>query len=96
MAIFLLLQAAFGSWRLATLAFLTLPVALVGGVIAAHYMGGGVLSLGSLVGFLTVLGIAARNGILLINHCQHLERRRAIPSGRTWSCAARENGLRRS
>ncbi len=70
--IYLLLQAAFHSWRLATLAILTLPVALVGGVIAAH-MSGGILSLGSLVGFLTVMGIAARNGILLINHCQHLE-----------------------
>jgi Cu/Ag efflux pump CusA len=45
----------------------------VGGVLAA-YVGGGVISLGSLVGFLTVFGIAARNGILLINHYQHLER----------------------
>jgi CzcA family heavy metal efflux pump len=71
-AIYLLLQAAFRSWRLATLIMLTLPVALVGGVLAA-LLGGGVLSLGSLVGFLTVMGIAARNGILLVNHCQHLE-----------------------
>ncbi|MBT2512743.1 efflux RND transporter permease subunit [Arthrobacter sp. ISL-30] len=70
--IFLLLQAAFRSWRLATLIMLTLPVALVGGILAA-LLGGGVLSLGSLVGFLTVMGIAARNGILLINHCQYLE-----------------------
>jgi Cu/Ag efflux pump CusA len=70
--IYLLLQVAFGSWRLATLVILTLPIALVGGVFAA-FMGGGVLSLGSIVGFLTVMGIAARNGILLINHCQHLE-----------------------
>ncbi len=70
--IYLLLQAAFRSWRLATLIMLTLPVALVGGVLAAM-LGGGVLSLGSLVGFLTVMGIAARNGILLVNHCQHLE-----------------------
>ncbi|MHA7291130.1 efflux RND transporter permease subunit [Arthrobacter sp. MDT3-24] len=70
--VFLLLQAAFKSWRLATLAILTLPVALVGGVIAAH-LSGGILSLGSLVGFLTLMGLAARNGILLINHCQHLE-----------------------
>jgi CzcA family heavy metal efflux pump len=70
--IFLLLQASFASWRLATLAFVTLPSALVGGVIAA-YIGGGVISLGSLVGFLTVLGIAARNGIMLISHYQHLE-----------------------
>ena len=72
-AVFLLLQASFGSWRLATLSFLTLPMALVGGVLAA-YLGGGVLSLGSLVGFFTVFGIAARNGILMINHFQHLER----------------------
>jgi Cu/Ag efflux pump CusA len=67
-----LLQASFKSWRLATLSFLTLPSALVGGVLAA-YMGDGIISLGSLVGFFTVLGIAARNGIMLINHYQHLE-----------------------
>jgi CzcA family heavy metal efflux pump len=72
-AIVLLLQAAFGSWRPALLIFLTLPMALVGGVLAA-FIGGGVISLGSLVGFFTVFGIAARNGILLINHAQHLER----------------------
>lgn len=73
LAIFLLLQASFNSWRLALLVMFTLPVALVGGVLAA-YLSGGVLSLGSIVGFLTVMGIAARNGILLISHCQHLER----------------------
>lgn len=71
--IYLLLQAAFASWRLATLVILTLPVALVGGVFAA-FVTGAVLSLGSIVGFLTIMGIAARNSILLINHCQHLER----------------------
>ncbi|HEY0373750.1 MAG TPA: efflux RND transporter permease subunit [Amnibacterium sp.] len=80
LAILLLLQVAFGSWRLATLIFLTLPVALVGGVLAA-YIGGGVVSLGSLVGFFTVFGIAARNGILLINHCQHLEQHEGMPFG---------------
>ncbi|MGM9470696.1 efflux RND transporter permease subunit [Pseudarthrobacter sp. YS3] len=78
--VYLLLQAAFKSWRLATLAILTLPVALVGGVIAAH-LSGGILSLGSLVGFLTLMGIAARNGILLINHCQHLEQFEGVPFG---------------
>ncbi len=72
--IFLLLQASFRSWRLATLSFLTLPSALIGGVLAAYFFTGGNISLGSLVGFFTVLGIAARNGILLINHCQHLEK----------------------
>jgi CzcA family heavy metal efflux pump len=72
-AIFLLLQTCVGSWRVATFSFLTLPLALVGGLLAA-FAAGGLISLGSLVGFLTVFGIAARNGILLINHYQHLER----------------------
>jgi CzcA family heavy metal efflux pump len=79
--IFLLLQASFGSWRLATLSFLTLPMALVGGALAAFFTDG-ILSLGSLVGFYTVFGIAARNGILMINHFQHLERVEGEPFGR--------------
>jgi Cu/Ag efflux pump CusA len=58
--------------RLALLLFLTLPMALVGGVLAV-WLGDGILSLGSLIGFLTVFGIAARNGILMISHFQHLE-----------------------
>jgi CzcA family heavy metal efflux pump len=70
--VFLLLQASFGRTRLALLILLTLPSALVGGVLAA-FLTGGVVSLGSLVGFFTVLGIAARNGIMMINHFQHLE-----------------------
>jgi Cu/Ag efflux pump CusA len=79
-AIFLLLQAAFGSLRLAALAFLLLPISLVGGVLAVK-LGSGILSLGSLVGFLTVFGIAARNGILMISHFQHLERVEGEPFG---------------
>jgi CzcA family heavy metal efflux pump len=79
-AIFLLLHAAFGSLRLALLTFLLLPMALVGGVLAV-WLGDGVLSLGSLVGFLTVFGIAARNGILMVSHFQHLERYEAQPFG---------------
>ncbi len=70
--IFFLLVTAFRSTRLAVISFITLPSALVGGVLAA-WLGDGVLSLGSLVGFLAVLGIAARNGIMLISHYQHLE-----------------------
>jgi CzcA family heavy metal efflux pump len=70
--IFLLLQAAFGSWRLATTTFLTLPLALVGGVLAV-LLTGGVLSLGTLVGFVLLLGVAARNGVMLVRHFQHLE-----------------------
>jgi Cu/Ag efflux pump CusA len=72
LAILFLLQASFGSMRLALLLFLTLPMALVGGVLAV-WLGDGILSLGSLIGFLTVFGIAARNGILMISHFQHLE-----------------------
>jgi CzcA family heavy metal efflux pump len=79
--ILLLLQASFRNWRLAILTFLTLPMALVGGVLAA-WLAGGIISLGSLVGFFTVFGIAARNGILLINHCQHLEEQEGMAFGR--------------
>jgi CzcA family heavy metal efflux pump len=80
MLILLLLQASFRRWRLAVLTFLTLPMALVGGVLAA-WLSGGIISLGSLVGFFTVFGIAARNGILLINHCQHLEEHEGMEFG---------------
>ncbi len=80
LAILLLLQVSFGSWRLATLIFLTLPIALVGGLLAA-FLAGGNIALGSLVGFFTVFGIAARNGILLINHCQHLATEEGEPFG---------------
>jgi Cu/Ag efflux pump CusA len=78
--VFLLLQASFGRTRLALLTLLTLPSALVGGVLAA-FITGGVVSLGSLVGFFTVLGIAARNGIMMINHFQHLEHVEGEPFG---------------
>jgi Cu/Ag efflux pump CusA len=79
-AIFLLLQLAFGSLRLALVLFMTLPMAIVGGLLAAGATGR-VISLGSLVGFLTVFGIAARNGILMISHFQHLERHEGVAFG---------------
>ena len=71
--IFFLLRVSLGNWRLAIMSFLSLPMAMVGGVLAAFFVSGGILSLGSLVGFLTILGVAARNGIMLISHYQHLE-----------------------
>ena len=78
--VFLLLHTSFGSARLAMISFVLLPAALVGGALAA-YFGGGIISLGSLVGFLTVLGISARNGILMINHFQHLEGEEGVAFG---------------
>jgi CzcA family heavy metal efflux pump len=79
--IFVLLLADFKSLRPALLVFLTLPFALIGGVLAAWGQGG-VLSLGSLVGFVTVLGIAARNGIMLVSHLRHLEQEEGESFGR--------------
>jgi Cu/Ag efflux pump CusA len=78
--IFLILHADFGSTRLAALVLLGLPFALVGSVIGV-WLTGGVLSLGSLVGFVTVLGVAARNGIMLLSHYRHLEREESLPFG---------------
>ncbi len=78
--IFLILQADFHSTRLALLVMVSLPFALVGGVAAA-FLTGGVLSLGSLVGFATVLGIAARNGIMMVSHWRHLELEEGKPFG---------------
>ena len=70
--IFLLLQAAFGSWRMAAVAFFVLPSALVGGIIAV-VIAGGELSIGSYIGFLALLGISVRNGLALISRYQALE-----------------------
>jgi Cu/Ag efflux pump CusA len=72
-AMFLLLQAAFRSWRLAALVFLTVPVALVGGV-AGVLIDGAELSLGSLAGLLALFAIAVRNGVLLVRRFQDLGR----------------------
>jgi CzcA family heavy metal efflux pump len=80
LAIFLILQASLKSWKLASLIFLGMPAALVGGLLAA-FAGDRVISLGSLVGIITVLGIAARNGILLIQHYRHIEQVEGEPFG---------------
>ena len=76
--IFLLLQAAFGSWRLAALTFVSLPTAAVGGVVAALLAGGDV-TIGSYIGYVTLLGMTARNSVVLIGRCQSLYRSREEP-----------------
>ena len=79
--IFLILLVDFGTARLAGLVFFTLPFALVGAIVAA-FLTGRVLSLGSLVGLVTVVGIAARNGIMLVSHYRHLELQEGMMFGR--------------
>ncbi|MDR2219965.1 MAG: efflux RND transporter permease subunit [Methylobacillus sp.] len=69
--IFLMLYIAFGRLRNLLLTFANLPFALIGGVLAAMFTGGWV-SLGSLVGFVTLFGITLRNSIMLVSHYQHL------------------------
>ena len=70
-AIFLMLYIAFGRLRNLLLTFANLPFALIGGVLAA-LLTGGWLSLGSLVGFVTLFGITLRNSIMMVSHFQHL------------------------
>jgi CzcA family heavy metal efflux pump len=69
--ILLILSAAFHSTRDALIIMINLPLALVGGV-AGVYLAGGVLSVASLIGFITLFGIATRNGIMLVSHIHHL------------------------
>lgn len=69
--IFLMLYIAFGRMRNLLLTFLNLPFALIGGVLAVMFTGGWI-SLGSLVGFVTLFGITLRNSIMLVSHYQHL------------------------
>lgn len=69
--IVLLVWMEFRSIRVTALVVASLPFAIVGGV-AAVALTGGLLSLGSLVGFVTVVGISARNGIMLLSHYNHL------------------------
>jgi Cu/Ag efflux pump CusA len=65
------LYLAFGSHREALVVLVNLPLALIGGVFAVS-LGEGVLSIATLVGFITLFGIATRNGVLLVTHYQHL------------------------
>jgi CzcA family heavy metal efflux pump len=70
-AILVILTVTLGSARLAGLVMANLPLALIGGVLMVA-LSGGVVSIASLIGFIALFGIAARNGIMLVTHYQHL------------------------
>jgi CzcA family heavy metal efflux pump len=84
--IFVLLYLAFANLRNLSLVLVNVPFALVGGVLAA-WLAGGYLSLGSIVGFVTLFGITMRNSIMMISHFDHL----TTSEGMTWG---REAALR--
>ena len=69
--ILVLLATVFRSWGDALIIMCNLPLALVGGVVGV-FLGGGILSVASLIGFITLFGVATRNGIMLISHIKHL------------------------
>ena len=85
--IVLLLALAFGRSRHVLLVLAALPSTLIGGVIAVA-LSGGTLSLGAMVGFVALFGIAARNTILLISHYEHL----ISVEGQPWSLATALRG----
>ena len=69
---FLLLRQAFRSSNDAALVMINLPLALVGGVVGL-WLTGGVLSVATIVGFITLFGIATRNGVMMVTHIKHLQ-----------------------
>jgi CzcA family heavy metal efflux pump len=69
--VFMLLVLAFGRARDALLVMVNLPLALIGGVVGV-FLAGGVLNVATMIGFITLFGIATRNGIMLVSHIQHL------------------------
>lgn len=87
LGIILLLSIITADWRNLALVLVNLPFAMIGGVIAV-WLTGGILSLGSLVGFVTLFGITLRNSIMMISHYEHL----VGAEGRNWGLATAIEG----
>ena len=86
-ALILLLSLVMGSTRNLLLVLVNLPFALVGGILAV-FAGGGWLSIGSMVGFVTLFGITLRNSIMMLSHYEHL----VTVEGMTWGPEAAIRG----
>ena len=80
-AIFLILLSAFRSARDAAIVMINLPLALIGGVVGV-FLGDGVLSIAVLIGFISLFGIATRNGIMLVSHVRRLLQDEGVTDGR--------------
>ncbi|NGP75093.1 efflux RND transporter permease subunit [Balneolaceae bacterium YR4-1] len=89
-AIYLLLYLEFGSLRTALLVMVNLPFALIGGIFIVWFTSG-IVSIASLVGFITLFGIATRNGILMVSHYQYLR----WEEGKTFIEAIRQGAMER-
>jgi Cu/Ag efflux pump CusA len=85
--IILLLTIVMGNYRNLLLVLVNLPFALVGGVVAV-YLTSGSISIGGLVGFVTLFGITTRNSIMMVSHYEHL----VTAEGMTWGLAAALRG----
>ena len=89
--ILLLLSIVLGHWRNLLLVLVNLPLALTGGVLAVYFsslFGEGALTMGSLVGFVTLFGITTRNAIMLLSHYEHLVQADGLP----WNAATAIRG----